>query len=306
MAGRRIAFVGEGMVELRQEADGTCRLGHGGDTLNTAIHMARLGCDVAYITAVGDDPFSKQLIAAWAGEGLDCSAIPADPVRGAGLYAITLDAAGERSFTYWRSDSAARQMFTMPASNVLIDAVRRSGAMAFSLISLAILPEKGRHALVTLARSVRENGGLVAFDGNYRPRLWADAATAARWRDRAIAASNVGLPTLDDEIAMGGPSGPDRIAKHWQSLGCEETVVKMGALGCRLPDGAIVAPPARLQPVDTSGAGDAFNGGYLAARMEGCSPAEAASKGHALASWTIMRPGAIPPRDGAAPYRVDA
>lgn len=303
MARRKICLIGEGMVELRQEADGTCRIGYGGDTLNTAIHMARHGCDVAYATALGEDPFSKQLLSAWSAEGLDCSAILTDPVRGAGLYAITLDGAGERSFTYWRSDSAARQLFALPGSKALAQTVRAAGALAFSLISLAILPEEGREALVSLARSIREDGGLVAFDGNYRPRLWEDAATAALWRDRAIAASSIGLPTLDDEVAMTGEATPDDVARHWEKLGCAETVVKLGARGSRLPGGDMVPPSARLDPVDTSGAGDAFNGGYLAARLEEESPAEAARRGNDLAGWVIMRAGAIPARDAAAPYR---
>jgi len=304
MPGRRIALIGEGMVELRQAADGSCRVGHGGDTLNTAIHMARLGCEVAYATALGDDPFSRQLHTAWAEEGLDCSAILTDPSRGAGLYAITLDAAGERSFTYWRSDSAARQLFALPGSGEMAETVRRVGALAFSLISLAILPGQGREALVSLARSIREAGGLVAFDGNYRPGLWEDAETAAYWRDRAIAVSSIGLPTLEDEVAMTGQATPEEVAHHWESLGCGETVVKMGSLGCRLPGGEMVAPLTRLCPVDTSGAGDAFNAGYLAARLNGESPADAARKANALAAWTIMRPGAIPARDADAPYRI--
>ena len=302
MARRKICLIGEGMVELRQEADGTCRIGYGGDTLNTAIHMARHGCDVVYATALGEDPFSNQLLLAWSAEGLDCSTILTDPVRGAGLYAITLDAAGERSFTYWRSDSAARQLFALPGSKALTQTVRDAGTLAFSLISLAILPEEGREALVSLARSIREDGGLVAFDGNYRPRLWEDAATAAHWRDRAIAASSIGLPTLDDEVAMTGEATPDDVARHWEKLGCAETVVKLGARGCRLPGGDMVPPSARLDPVDTSGAGDAFNGGYLAARLEGDSPAEAARRGNDVAGWGIMRAGAIPARDAAAPY----
>ena len=302
MPDRRITLIGEGMVELRQEADGSCRVGHGGDTLNTAIHMARLGCDVAYATALGDDPFSRTLRDSWCGEGLDCSTVLTDPDAHAGLYAITLDANGERSFTYWRSDSAARRLFALPDSVQLADTIAQGDAMAFSLISLAILPDDGREALLALARRVRDAGGLVAFDGNYRPALWEDSATAALWRDRAIAISGIGLPTLEDETAMTGQATAEDVAAHWEGLGCGEAVVKMGSLGCRLPGSEIVAPAAQLAPVDTSGAGDAFNAGYLAARLNGDSPVDAARKANALAGWTIMRTGAIPARDDAAPY----
>jgi 2-dehydro-3-deoxygluconokinase len=85
------------------------------------------------------------------------------------------------------------------------------------------------------------------------------------------------------------------VAAHWQAVGCAETVIKLGARGCRLPDGTIVAPGAALQPFDTSGAGDAFNAGSVDARLGGAEPADAAAAAHRLAGWVIMHPGAIPP-----------
>ena len=103
----RAVLVGEGMLELSQEG-AAWRLGYGGDTLNTAIHLARAGIETAYLTAVGSDPFSADLKAKWQGEGLDTSLILTHPTRGSGLYAINTDERGERSFTYWRGESAAR------------------------------------------------------------------------------------------------------------------------------------------------------------------------------------------------------
>lgn len=299
---QRITFVGEGMLELSGSGSAGWKLGHGGDTLNSAVHMARLGCDVAFLTALGADAFSQQLRSAWEAEGVDCSLVMSDAKRGAGLYAISLDDTGERSFTYWRGDSAARQMFAQPGSAEAIAQAGRSDMLAFSLISLAILPPEGRAELLKLARNVRKNGGVVAFDGNYRPRLWASREEAAAARDEAIAAASIGLPTLEDEAALSDLTTAEQVASHWQSLGCAETIVKLGAAGCRLPNGQISQPAVTLNPVDTSGAGDAFNAGYLAARLAGTAPDKAAAKGHLLAGWTIMRAGAIPPRDADAPY----
>lgn len=292
----RIVLCGEAMLELSRDGSGW-RLGHGGDTLNTAIHLARAGHDTGYLTAIGSDPLSAGLTAQWAAEGLDTALVLQHPARTTGLYAITTDAAGERSFTYWRSESAAREMFTLPAMAAAADHAAGADLFAFSLISLAILPDPGQEALLALAAQVRANGGRVAFDGNYRPRLWASAGEAAAWRDRAIAHADIGLPTLDDEALLGTPDA-SAVATHWQGLGCAECVVKLGGDGCRLPDGSIIAPPSVLAPVDTSGAGDAFNAGYLGARLNGQSPSEAARAGHATAGWTIMRPGAIPAREG--------
>jgi 2-dehydro-3-deoxygluconokinase len=294
----RIVCCGEGMVELSRRGQ-DWRLGYGGDTLNTAIHLARAGHDVAYFTALGTDPFSVELKDKWSAEGLDTSLVLEHPSRQAGLYAITTDADGERSFSYWREHSAAREMFALSDARMWRQVIEGADLFFFSLVSLAILPVRGVTSLLLLAGMVRENGGQVAFDGNYRPSLWTGrtAEDVRSVRDAAAGASDFGFPTLADEALLDDAATADGIAALWQALGCDETVVKLGADGCRLPDGAIVAPQAMLEPVDTSGAGDAFNAGYLGARLRGASPADAARAGHALAAWTIMRPGAIPPKE---------
>lgn len=292
----RAVFIGEGMLELSQDGD-AWRLGHGGDTLNTAIHLARAGVSTAYLTSLGADPFSDRLRTAWADEGLDTTMVLTDPTRSAGLYAIATDPQGERSFAYWRSDSAARQLFACDGIDALLERAVEADLIAFSLISLAIIPTEGREQLLQLARTARARGAMVAFDGNYRARLWESPAEARAARDSAIACATIGLPTLEDEIALGGTASLAHVAAHWRDLGCPETVVKLGAQGCLLPDGTTLAPEARLSPVDTSGAGDAFNAGYLAARLSGATFTQAAHRGHRLAGWTIMRRGAIPPRD---------
>jgi sugar/nucleoside kinase (ribokinase family) len=191
------------------------RLGHGGDTLNTAIHLARAGHDVAFFSALGTDPFSARLRAAWVNEGVDDRLILTHPTRGAGLYAITTDAQGERSFTYWRDTSAARTLFALPETAQAVAEVAQARLLYFSLISLAILPEAGREAVLALAAQVRAHGGDVAFDSNYRPRLWESAKAAQTWHARAIAAASIGLPTLEDETALTGETA--RRCRH--SLG---------------------------------------------------------------------------------------
>jgi 2-dehydro-3-deoxygluconokinase len=292
----RIVCIGEAMLELTRDGDGW-RLGYGGDTLNTAIHLARAGHDVAYLTAIGCDPMSAGLTALWAAEGLDTSLILDHPTRSTGLYAISTDDQGERSFSYWRDSSAAREMFALDAIDAAMMATEWVDLFAFSLISLAILPPEGRKHLLGMASLIRAHGGKVAFDGNYRPRLWASAEDAHAARDAAIACADIGLPTLEDERLLSGETSADAVAEHWRALGCGETIVKLGADGARLPDGTIIPPPEVLQPVDTSGAGDAFNGGYLAARMDGAGVEDAVMAGHKLAGWCVMRAGAIPGRD---------
>lgn len=305
----RIVCLGEGMVELSGQA-GAWSVGFGGDTLNTAIHLSRAGHDVSYMTAVGNDEFSRTLRAAWKGEGIDCDLVLTHPTRQAGLYAITNDAHGERSFSYWRDTSAARALFELELVKDAIDTAEKADLLCYSLISLAILPSEGRRAVLQLAAAVRRRGGRVAFDGNYRTSLWESPSVAAQWRDLAIATADIGLPTLDDEaeIARGyyglstDLSDAAEVEAHWSDRGCSEVIVKQGAKGCRLPGGTVCSVPQVLSPLDTSGAGDAFNAGYLAARMNGAAIADAAGAGHALAGWTVMRRGAIPRIDHEAPY----
>lgn len=298
-----IVVVGEGMIELSPAGQPRAwTLAYGGDTLNTAIHLARLGHEVGFMTALGSDPFSHQLRTAWVGEGLRPEFLLTDPSRRPGLYAISNDHRGERQFTYWRSDSAARQVFALPGSADVIAAAARADLLVFSMISLAILPAAGRAALLDLARAVRANGGRVAFDTNFRPALWPDMEDArAAYRD-ALAVADIGLPTLEDEEALTGAAAANAILDGWARAGVGEVALKRGADGC-LVDGALVRPAAVLLPVDTSGAGDAFNAGYLHARLGDQAPRAAARAGHALAGWVVMQRGAIPDRTADAPYR---
>ena len=297
----RICVVGEGMLELSRSGE-NWRLGYGGDTLNTAIHLTRYGHNVAFLTALGDDPFSADLRRDWADEGLDTGQILTDPARTAGLYAIRTDDAGERSFAYWRSNSAARRMFALPGIEAALAEAEQADALVFSLITLAVLPPEAHGRLFDLCTAVRARGGKVVFDGNYRPRLWGSTAEAIAARDAAIAHADIGLPTLDDETLLNPGATADSVAAHWQAPGCAETVVKLGPQGCRLPDGRVIAPPQVLVPQDTSGAGDAFNAGFLDARLRGLPIADAALAGHRLAGWVVTQAGAIPARSTDAPY----
>ena len=306
--GPTICAVGEAMLELSRpgklDDDGGWRLCYGGDTLNTAVHLARYGFATRYLTALGLDPFSDQMCADWEGEGLDVSLIQRDPLRPTGLYAITTDAAGERSFTYWRSDSAARRLFTLEGAAAASERAARADVLFYSLITLAILPPEGRDHLFELARKVRKRGGKVVFDGNYRPKLWANAEEAQAAKNEALKNCDLGLPTLEDERALWNATSGQAVADHWRSSGANEVLVKLGAAGSLGVDGVIRPPPELLNPVDTSGAGDAFNAGYLAVWLAGGEEEQAISEASRLAGWVIMRRGAIPPAEAGFRYRA--
>lgn len=296
-----ITVIGEAMLELSRGEGDSWNLRYGGDVINTAVHLARAGDRVRLASALGVDPMSAQLLAQWAAEGVDTTLVIAAQDRLPGLYAIETDATGERSFHYWRSDAAARRMFALPQSAAMVAQAAQSDLLYFSLITLAILPDEGREALLALCAQVKANGGRIAFDGNYRARLWHDNATARHWRDRAIAMCDIGLPTLADEVEMGEADDAADAAARWGAGAGREIVVKLGGEGCLVGD-EHVPIPQKLTVIDSSGAGDAFNGGYLHARLGHAKPREAALAGHRLAGWNIERRGAIPAKDADAPY----
>lgn len=302
----KIAILGEAMLEVHTSDRGPGGLAFGGDTLNTAVHLARLGHEVGYVTALGRDSVSDTLVSAWRAEGIDTRLVLRHPERQPGIYAVSLDATGERSFLYWREQSAARYLFDLPDITAACDAVAGAHLFYFSLVSLAILTDGARQRLLELAGAVRVRGGMVAYDSNYRPRLWEDRETACSWSQRAMALATIGLPTADDERAMHDANWTDSgIAERWRAAGVAEVAVKAGGAGCVLADGAAaprVVECTQVDMQDSSGAGDAFNAGYLGTRLNGDPPEQAARAGHRLAAWVIGRFGALPQPDAEAPY----
>jgi 2-dehydro-3-deoxygluconokinase len=298
----RVVSFGECMLELQGQAFGTLRQTYGGDTLNTAVYLARCGrahgLVVDYATALGDDPLSSGLLQRWQAEGLATPLVRRLPGRLPGLYMIDVDAQGERHFSYWRDQAAARAYFDAPAGSTPLeqqaDAV---DALYFSGISLAILPPAGQQRLLAVAARVRQRGGLVAFDNNYRPRLWVDVQAARSAFAAATATATLALMTLDDEQALWGQADAALQLQHTLALAPPELVVKRGARPTlvRGADGGVHEVPTErvVQVVDTTAAGDSFAGAYLAARLSGATAVLAAAAGNRLAARVVQHRGAV-------------
>lgn len=298
-AARPVVCVGEVMVELARGDDGRFGLGYGGDTFNTAVYLARAGIPVAYASVLGDDGFSAAIRALAAAEGIDASAVLTAPGKAPGLYIVTTDAAGERSFHYWRETSPARTLFEREGWQEVAARMVEARAIYFSGITLSLYGNAGLGRLLATLEMAAANGVPRIFDGNFRPRGWAgDVARARTVYAEALKRSSLALPTFEDEALLWGDISPAATVERITTYGVGEVVVKAGAAGCLVhAEGRTVAVPVEqaLAPVDTTGAGDSFNAAYLAARLGGAVPQAAALAGHRLAASVIMHRGAILP-----------
>jgi 2-dehydro-3-deoxygluconokinase len=288
------------MVELSQASDGTARVGFGGDIFNTAAYLSRLGQPTAYLTALGDDPYSTDARALLTDEGIDASACPTAQGRTMGLYAIRTDARGERSFTCWRDRSPARDLFGPLYEPGIAQALHSARLVYLSGISLWLYDAPSLDRLSALLTEARAKGVQVAFDGNYRPRLWgADRAATQATYARMLAVTDICLATADDEALLWGDTDAGMTHHRLTGAGVAEVVVKCGAEGALIAPSQLVAAMPNRAPIDTTAAGDSFNAGYLDARLKGHPPEAAAAAGNRLAGRVIRYPGALIPRAAA-------
>jgi len=300
----RVICVGEVMVELARTPECRYGLSYGGDTFNTAVYLARAGVPTAYASALGDDPYSDELMALAAAESVDSDLILRVPGRMPGLYLIETDAKGERKFYYWRDTSPARELFELADWAVLAEALLSARMVYFSGVTLSLYSNIGLGRFLAALELARKQGAIVAFDGNFRPRGWkGDLARTRTVFAEALKRVDIALPTFDDEAVLWGDANPEATVERLQAFGIPEIVVKNG------PNSALIADksgregvpvPEVVTPVDTTAAGDSFNAGYLAARLNGEAPAAAVAAAHSLAAQVIRHRGAIMPRAAAA------
>lgn len=305
----RIFVIGECMIEIAQSDREFCQFAYGGDCYNTALYLTRLGYRATFLTALGTDPFSCQMRNQWMDEGLDTAHVLTEPHRLPGLYLIKTDTAGERDFFYWREHAAVRSLFQLDGIKEALTAAKSSDLLYLSGITLSLFTEHERRIIVDLARDVRKGGGHVAFDPNYRSKGWRDVKSARAAIDAIAPFVSIVLPTYDDERALRGDAEPHDSARWWQAHGASEVVVKIGAAGCLVVDDketVIVAPSEQVIPVDTTGAGDSFNAGYLAGRLAGQSSRAAAAFANLLAGKVVGYHGAIIPAEAMLTLPVQA
>ncbi len=285
------------MAELQAMNDGLYRLGFAGDTLNTAWYMKALTnpsrVSVDYLTAIGADQLSQKMLAFLQAGGIGTRFVTEIPDRTVGLYLITLTGA-ERSFTYWRNASAAK-LFARDRA-VLHSALEQADVIYFSGITLAILSPAHREIFLAVLRKLKRKDVMIVFDSNMRRRLWPSDAAMKQAVIAGYKVATLALPTFDDERAAFGDASPSGLIERIASYGVQEIVSKDGENPCLVfANGKLlpVMPDPVLNVIDTTGAGDSFNAGYIAARLAEEEPAQAAKYAHSIAGRVICSRGAL-------------
>lgn len=296
----KIACVGEAMIELSFAGDNLKqpKIAFAGDTLNSAIYLKREiknRAKVSFVTRLGKDEFSRGMLAFMQNEGIDTGHIVLDANKLPGLYSIMVDEQGERTFNYWRQNSAARDLF-QSGSRIDFSCLSGFDIIYYSAISLAILPANVRKAFLGwLAEQRSRNNIIVAFDSNYRPALWNGVEEARLWTKMAWKNCDIALPSADDEKSLFRGENPEQTIKRLNGYGAVFGVIKRGG------DGPFPLTPIKDLPnfrpannvVDTTAAGDSFNGTFLGALLAGTPMKEAMLKAHECARKTVGFAGAF-------------
>jgi 2-dehydro-3-deoxygluconokinase len=291
-----IACIGECMIELSQGTGNQLMRSYGGDTLNTAIYLARLGVSVDYVTALGDDPFSDEMIENWREEGVGTGRVLRVKGKLPGLYAIRTSETGERSFYYWRDNAAVRMLLDLPQTDALLAALSGYDMIYLSGITLSLYSADSRQELLDALKSARKGKTRVAFDTNFRMQGWPVLDTARQVYRDMFDVADIVLASVDDLTPLFGARMHGELIDRMAS---REVVLKLATPASVIRhdgmDTTVKAEPVG-KVVDTTAAGDSFSAAYLAARLRGGTPLEGAKAGHRLAGAVVGHRGAIIPR----------
>jgi 2-dehydro-3-deoxygluconokinase len=206
----RVISIGEVMVELSKAPDGRFTQACGGDTFNTAVYLARAGIEVGYASALGDDRYSDRILALAAAEGIGDELVVRVPGRMPGLYIVDTDENGERSFSYWRDTSPARELFDLPNWSQIAEGLMNARLIYFSGITLSLYSNTGLGRFLAVLEMARGRGAKVAFDGNFRPKGWrGDFRRTRAVFVEALKRVDIALPSYDDEALLWGDPSPD-------------------------------------------------------------------------------------------------
>jgi 2-dehydro-3-deoxygluconokinase len=302
----RVVSIGEVMIELTRGSDGRFAVACGGDTFNTAIYLARAGIEVAFASALGDDPYSDGILALAAAEGVASDLVLRVPGRLPGIDLIDTNVPDRRHVHCWHSEAPARELFELADWGRVAESLLKAKLVYFSGITLSLYSNNGLGRFLAVVELARKQGAKIAFDGNFRPRGWKGDLTRTRTVFmEALKRVDIALPTYDDEAVLWGDPSPEATVARLGAFGIGEIVVKNGPNSALVTSGGqseFIPVPEVVVPVDTMAAGDSFNAAYIAARLSGDGPSAAAAAAHRLAGQVIRHRGSIMPRTAMAVY----
>ena len=292
-----IIAIGEPMLEFNAEEEGALSevrrfiVGWGGDTSNFCVAASRAGASVGYLTRLGDDQFGESFIKLWRAEKIDTSRMVRDPDAFTAAYYISRKGK-QHYFTYFRRDSAASRMTPSFLSR---DYVTGARLLHVSGISQAISLSACDTVFTALAMA-KSAGRLVSYDPNYRPTLWPIDRARAVIHETCRQADLI-FPSLDDARQLTGLSAAEDIARFYLGLGPKVVVIKLGADGALLAtaDGLALFPSYKVDSIDTSGAGDTFDGAFAVAYLAGRPVMECTRFANAAAAITTTGLGCVTP-----------
>ncbi|EWH08406.1 PfkB protein [Catenovulum agarivorans DS-2] len=296
-----LVVIGEAMLELREKDASSLHKSFAGDVLNTAVYAKRFNQQqsVEFMTGVGNDNYSQQLVEQCKQHGVGSQYCWRHDTANIGIYSISTDNTGERFFTYWRKGSAASKIIDLLDAHTDL-AFAAGSVIYFSGISLAILSDQDKNKFLQYIQTWQEQGLTIAFDPNYRARLWRDKQHAQSYFDKCYALADILLPGLDDHMTLYGHNSPAEIEAYIKPFGYQELIIKSGKAGvfgfaqtgtCHVPF------KAAAKQVDATAAGDSFAGTYMAARLRGDSVEQSIIHACDVARVVVQFPGAILPAD---------
>ncbi len=298
---KNIYFIGECMVELRAMSAATLHQSFAGDVYNSAVYLKRCFPQVttSVVTALGQDNLSKKMLERFESEQINTQLVFAHDTKVPGMYYIETDEHGERSFIYWRNDSAAKKVVDFLDADAL-EQLSQGDMFFFSGISLAIIEKSAREDFWKVVKQLKDAGVKIVFDPNYRARLWNSVEETKEQYHLAFTFADITLPGVEDLTTLYDVHSVEAVVEYLKPYQIEEIVVKNG------PESVVTKEGDTLQShtiipvtnvVDTTSAGDAFNGVYLGARLSDKSISSAVQLAAKAAGTVIQQPGAIAPKD---------